>query len=129
VIYTVEITDGKEIWKNQQGLLHREDGPAVVYSDGTREWYRNDQLHREDGPAVVFPDGRKYWYRNDRRHREDGPAIIYPNGRKWYLHGEQLSEEEFLRRTAGTKDNTDYSGRVVEIDGIQYELKKLEKTS
>jgi hypothetical protein len=22
-----------------QGLLHREDGPAITYEDGSREWY------------------------------------------------------------------------------------------
>lgn len=85
--------------------LHREDGPAAIYSDGF-EWYLNGKLHREDGPAVngTEPSRRKavllqpsliedyklmtvmagrkdpfeagkYWYKSGKLHREDGPAI------------------------------------------------------
>jgi hypothetical protein len=57
----------------QNDQYHREDGPAVIYTDGTREWYLNGKLHREDGPAVECPDGSKYWYLNGRRinpHKE-----------------------------------------------------------
>ena len=29
---------------------------------GTKYWYQNDQLHRTDGPAVEYPNGTKrYW--------------------------------------------------------------------
>jgi len=31
--------------------LHREDGPAVEWYNGSKEWYKNAKLHREDGPA------------------------------------------------------------------------------
>ena len=41
----------------------------------SKEWYLNGLLHREDGPAVEYADGDKYWYLNDKRHREDGPAV------------------------------------------------------
>jgi hypothetical protein len=34
-------------------VLHREDGPAVIWPHGTKEWYQNGVLHREDRPAVV----------------------------------------------------------------------------
>jgi hypothetical protein len=27
-------------------------------------WYRNGKVHREDGPAVVNSDGSKEWYQN-----------------------------------------------------------------
>jgi len=58
-------------------------------------------LHREDGPAVEYPDGGKAWYLNGKRHREDGPAIERVDGYKeWYLNGEELSEEEFKKKTA-----------------------------
>jgi hypothetical protein len=34
-------------------------------------------------------------------HREDGPAVEWSDGEKcWWLNGENLSEEEFLKRTA-----------------------------
>ena len=37
-----------------------------TYSDGTKEWYFNDQLHRVDGPAVEYSD----WYLNGIRYTE-----------------------------------------------------------
>ena len=46
------------------GKRHREDGPAIEYSDGTKRWYLNDKLHREDGPAIEYTNGNKYWYLN-----------------------------------------------------------------
>ncbi len=39
-----------------------------VYSDGTKEWYLNDELHREDGPAIEEPNGEVHWYLNNRRY-------------------------------------------------------------
>jgi hypothetical protein len=27
-------------------------------------WWLNDKLHREDGPAVEYPDGTKEWWLN-----------------------------------------------------------------
>ena len=58
------------------GLLHREDGPAVERSNGTREWWIDGYPHREDGPAIEWADGY----------------------REWYLDGKQLSEDEFEAR-------------------------------
>ena len=54
-----------------------------VYSNRT-EWRLGGQLHREDGPAVEYADGSKLWYKNGQLHREDGPAIESVNGRKWW---------------------------------------------
>jgi len=81
------------------GQYHREDGPAVEYSNGDKEWFLNDQYHREDGPAIELTDGTKCWYIHDQRHRVDGPATEYANGKKyWYYQGEYIkcsSQEEF----------------------------------
>src|ERR1700691_2235897 len=76
------------------GLWHREDGPAIIYSDDTLEYYLNGKYHREDGPAVIWDDGTKYYYLNDKLHREDGPAIIRKDGRKeWFLNDNNITEE------------------------------------
>ena len=76
---------------NSDTRLHREDGPAIVFPDGSQEWYRNGDLHREDGPAVINPDGEQYWYRNGKCHRDDGPARIWPDGRQeWYRNGARI---------------------------------------
>jgi hypothetical protein len=94
----IEWADGSKYWwVNDQ--RHREDGPAIERADGSKEWYLNGQLHREDGPACEYADGSKYWYLNDQLHREDGPAVEYADGTKfWYLNGERMSEEEFKQK-------------------------------
>ena len=71
-----------------------------VDSSGTR-WYYNSagQLHRDDGAAVEWNNGTKSWYQNGLRHRTDGAAVEWPSGNKvWYINGEQLSEDEFNQR-------------------------------
>jgi hypothetical protein len=34
-------------WRNENGLLHREDGPAIEYLNGDKEWYLNGMEHTE----------------------------------------------------------------------------------
>jgi hypothetical protein len=58
---------GTKKWYNQQGQLHRTDGPAYETANGGKEWYLNGQLHRTDGPAIEYPDGHKRWYLNGQR--------------------------------------------------------------
>ena len=50
------------VFKDALGRIHKEDGPAVEYINGTKCWYLNDKLHRLDGPAIERADGRnQYW--------------------------------------------------------------------
>lgn len=86
--------NGKTVWVNEKGELHREDGPAVVHTINHKreEWYLNNKLHRVDGPAVIsYIDGKvasQYWYLNGMRHRDDGPASIQSDGyMEWWCHG------------------------------------------
>ena len=105
--YTVKVeADGSKEWYlNNQ--LHREDGPAIEYSNGYKEWYLNNQLHREDGPAIEPSNGSKEWYLNGKRHREDGPAIEYYNGSKfWFLNGASMTEQEHKAKTNPTIEMT-----------------------
>ena len=77
-------------------IRHREDGPAVEYADGDKEWWINGKRHREDGPANEYADGSKSWFINGKYHREDGPAVEYTNGSKeWWLNDKCITEEEF----------------------------------
>ena len=51
---------------DENGLLHRLDGPAVEGDDGSWVWYRNGKIHCECGPAVhlVFDNNRiieQFW--------------------------------------------------------------------
>jgi hypothetical protein len=94
--YTVTVKNNGTIRWYKEGTeeLHREDGPAVEYTNGSKYWYLNDECHREDGPAIEYSNGSKFWYLNGELHREDGPAIEYSNGSKfWYLNGECHRED------------------------------------
>ena len=86
---------------NDEGLHHREDGPAFECLNGTKGWYINGKLHRLNGPAIEYSNGYKSWYIDGKRHREDGPAIEYSNGYKyWWINGEHINcktQEEFER--------------------------------
>lgn len=73
----------------------------IINSYGDKEWFQNGLYHREDGPAIECFNGTKYWIINGKSHREDGPAIVYASGGKsWYLNDELIDckdNEEFLR--------------------------------
>jgi len=120
--YTVEVYDnGTKKWY-LNGKLHREDGPAIEYADGSKSWWLNGKRHREDGPAIEWASGSKYWYLNGELHREDGPAVEWASGHKfWYLNGKNVTEKEHKELTS----KATCAGKVVEIDGIKYELKEV----
>ena len=61
---TVSPVTGTRRYYNNKHQLHRDEGPAVEYADGTKKWYQNGVLHREDGPAVVWYDGDEAWWFN-----------------------------------------------------------------
>jgi hypothetical protein len=81
-------------YRNEQGQLHREDGPAIERTDGTKYYFKNGKLHREDGPAIEYADGDIAYYKNGNLHREDGPAIEYANGNKFYYFNDKLHRED-----------------------------------
>jgi len=61
--YTVTVDSyGTQIWKNENGYFHREDGPAVIYPDGTQYWYINGKHLTE----------KQF---NDRKQSMDGKEI------------------------------------------------------
>ena len=35
-----------------------------AYDDGSKMWHLGDVLHRADGPAIVYADGGKEWWLN-----------------------------------------------------------------
>jgi len=76
------------------GKRHREDGPAVSWY-GDKKWYVNGKLHRADGPAAIYQNGRKEWWQNGKLHRIDGAAVEFNNGYKyWYINDKELNAEE-----------------------------------
>jgi hypothetical protein len=65
------------------GVLHREDGPAVENMDtGYREWRFRGNLHRDGAPALT-QDDQAVWYRHGLEHRVDGPSTIIGDDREY----------------------------------------------
>ena len=84
-------------WYDNDYRLHREDGPAIIWDDGSQHWYYRGFKHREDGPAIVGLNGFEAWWYEGERHREDGPAVIFANGRvEWWFLGEKYSFAEWI---------------------------------
>ena len=121
--YTVKVNDygTKEWYLNNK--LHREDGPAIEYSNGGKSWYLNGERHREDGPAVEWINGYKEWYLNGKLHREDGPAIEgKDNYESWFLNGEYLTKKQHRKATRKHKEYT-----VAELEELLGEKIKIVK--
>lgn len=95
--YHIKVTKyGTRCYYNNAGELHRDDGPAVEWYDGTKNWYQNGQLHRTDGPAIERSNGTKEWFQNGQRHRIDGVAIDYANGcKRWFINYVEMTEDEY----------------------------------
>ena len=76
-----------------------------IRKDHSGTFYYKDKnmtiLHREDGPAIEWASGSKEWYLNGKPHRVNGPAVEYANGAKyWFLNGKEVSEEEHKKLTS-----------------------------
>jgi hypothetical protein len=64
-------SQGNKLWR-LNGVLHREDGPAIEYPNGDKLWLFNGKLHRENGPAIIYACGDKEWWLNDYFYSHDG---------------------------------------------------------
>lgn len=100
----IEYPDGSRRWL-RNGKLHRTDGPAIENAEGSRHWFRNDLLYRKDGPAIEHEDGTREWFIKNQRHREDGPAVENADGTvEWWLHNQEMEFEEWCKHTALGED-------------------------
>ena len=60
-------------------IIHREDGPAIEYNNGTKVYYQNNKYHRLDGPAVKG-FGIEAWYVDGILLKKDALSFmsLYP---------------------------------------------------
>ena len=104
----------------EQFIHIKESGNKAYYSD--REM---TILHREDGPAIEYANGSKVWYLDGKRHREDGPAVEGSSRYKaWYLNGKELTEDEFNARTNPVELTLD---EIAEKFGVSVDRLKIKK--
>ncbi len=115
-------------WKDEHGELHRDDGPARIWPDGTQRWYQHGELHRDDGPAVIMPNGAWAWFQHDKLHRDDGPTVLETDGtQKWYQCGKRHRDDgPAVIETDGTREwyqhgerHRDDGPAVIEAHGTQ----------
>lgn len=85
----ITLSDGTKQWR-LNGVLHREDGPAIVSVNDVR-WMQHGNYHREGAPAIVIR-GDTFWYVHGKLHRLDGPAVEYQSGEKaWWVDNRMYS--------------------------------------
>jgi hypothetical protein len=68
---------------------------VAITEDQAIFFYENGLCHRENGPAVIWDSLDQFWYINNKRHRIGGPAFIDHYGTKqWWVDGIQITELE-----------------------------------
>jgi len=79
----------------------RKEPYCIEYNNEIKYYKVNEILHREDGPAIIyFNRSRSWeWFINGERHREDGPAYFDGNQILWYLNNKKYSFEKWLKLT------------------------------
>jgi len=46
-----------------------DDEPALDWDGGTKYWYKDDKIHRDNNlPAIIYSDGDCEYYKNDERY-------------------------------------------------------------
>ena len=80
--------------------LHRLDGPAIEWADGSKAWCVDGQRHRLDGPAFEDADGSKAWCVDGKYLSEKQFNAL------WCVDGKYLSEKQFNALTAPTVEFT-----------------------
>lgn len=71
---TISCKDTINHYKLGTNILHNENGPAVIHRD-YKQWWVNGFHHRDNGPAIEYTDGSYEWFVEGKRHRLDGPAL------------------------------------------------------
>lgn len=69
-----------------------------VDKDKNVYYYVDGLLHREDKPAIEMVNGDKHWYYKGVPHRIDGPAVMYNSDKKdeFYYMGKKIEIDDFL---------------------------------
>jgi hypothetical protein len=87
------VADGNgvmEVWTLSDGSVHRDYGPAIIWKDGTYEYFKNNENHNENGPAQVYKNGSFTYHLHGQFHRTDGPAVYRAddNTCEYYINGQ-----------------------------------------
>ena len=78
----LKVDDNGEHYKTKDGYRFED-------VDGNILWYRNWVLHRLDGPAVEFANGSKSWWVNGEQMMSEGQ---FNRRRAWMVKNNLLNE-------------------------------------
>ena len=56
-----------------------------------KRWYKNGKIHREDGPAIIHSDGSEEWCYEGKKHRIGGKAWA----ENYFIHGRLFMKKEY----------------------------------
>lgn len=86
------------------------DGKHTINTD-CAIYYKNGKIHREDGPAIEWSDGSQYWYFEGNLHRKNKPAVIQMAGLcEWWENG-NLNYRKVIDQTS-IKDLIDNENQI-----------------
>lgn len=51
--------------------LNRKNGPCIVTTGGYVAWYLDNKRHRIDGPAMIWSDGSEEYFLNDKQYTKE----------------------------------------------------------
>lgn len=115
------ISGPAELWF-EDGKLHRSDGPAITYADGTKEWWIRGRRHRQGAASVVVAKGARWnnwqpvghmssrkrmpltgpaelYYSHGQLHNVSGPALRAQGRRdQYWLEGEKLTNHQWQKQ-------------------------------
>jgi len=77
-------------YRNEDGRLHRLDGPAIEWADGSKEYWVNGKRHRLDGPAMECKGSKEYWVDGKEYTKEEYELLSI------YTHIDNIIEEAIL---------------------------------
>lgn len=109
-----------------RGLPHPSGGyDRAEMTDVGMRYSRRGLLHRVDGPACTWPDGSLEWYRDGRRHREGGPAVEYAGGRRqWWLDGVRQPDPQTDGVDGAARDRVEAAAA---LTALEAEVRDLER--
>lgn len=113
----------------RRNIIDRRDLEVVIvkfYIFKEDGGFYNELLHREDGPSLIYfsiVNGVRIekYHILGQLHREDGPAIIRPNKKEWYINDKEISRFKY-----SMKFNRKYS-HIDEINTLKEESKNRYK--
>lgn len=85
-------SDGIEFWY-KNNLIHKDNGPAIIWPEGNEQWHKNGKRRRTNGPVMIYPNGKEEWRKSKRKRRTDAPAEIWPNGCEFRFSGREIWRE------------------------------------